>query len=153
MLDDIYNKPIFRKVCAYLMVIEFQKSGLPHAHILIILDEHRKPGNSDDFDQILCAEIPDNELYPSLYETVTKSMVHDPCRIFNQNSPCMVDGKCSKKFPKAFIENTTQNIDGYPEYRRRDNMVTHYLKRSKITRKNGTNQQSEEQYYLTYVDN
>ena len=135
------------------MVIEFQKRGLPHARILVILDEHTKPRNSDDFNQISCAEIPDKELYSSLYETVTKSMIHGPFGIFNPKSPCMVDGKCSKQFPKAFIENTTPNIDGYPEYRRRDNVVTHELKRSKLASKNGTNQQSEEQYSLTFVDN
>ena len=50
MLDDIYNKQIFGKVCGNLMVIEFQKRRLPH--ILVILDELSKPRNSDDFDQI-----------------------------------------------------------------------------------------------------
>ena len=59
--DEIYKIQIFGKVPTNLMVIEFQKCGLPHAHIIVILDEHSKPRNSDDFDQILCAEIPDKK--------------------------------------------------------------------------------------------
>ena len=37
ILNDILKEKIFGKVLAYLYTIEFQKRGLPHAHILIIL--------------------------------------------------------------------------------------------------------------------
>ena len=33
----------------------------------------------------------------------------------------MVDGKCSKKFPKEFCEETTVEEDGYPKYARPNN--------------------------------
>ena len=36
----------------------------------------------------------------------------------NPNSPCMEDGKCTKKFPKDF--RTYNGSDGYPQYRQRD---------------------------------
>ena len=36
VLNDIYNNGIFGKVVAHINVIEFQKRGLPHSHILII---------------------------------------------------------------------------------------------------------------------
>ena len=107
------------------MVIEFQKRGLPHAHILIILDEDSKPRNSDDYDRIVSAELPDKTLYPAAYETVTKCMLHGPCGKLNPKSPCMVDGVCTKLYPKPFIESTRENIDGYPEYRRRENGISH----------------------------
>ena len=46
-------------------------------------------------------------------------MMHGPCGVANPNSPCMEDGKCTKKFPKDFTE-VTMECDGYPQYRRRD---------------------------------
>ena len=33
----------------------------------------------------------------------------------------MKDGKCSKKYSRNFQENTTENEDGYPIYRQRNN--------------------------------
>lgn len=46
-------------------------------------------------------------------------MVHGPCGVFNINSPCMVDGKCSKRYPRQLIPKTIIGHDGYPLYRRR----------------------------------
>jgi len=39
----------------------------------------------------------------------------------------MVDGKCTKYFPKKFVDSTVIDSDGYPVYRRRDNNV--YIKK------------------------
>ena len=43
--------------------IEWQKRGLPHAHILIWLVKRIQP---DQIDYIICAEIPDPETDPDL---------------------------------------------------------------------------------------
>src|SRR3954468_21566687 len=51
-------------------------------------------------------------------------MMHGPCGILKPNAPCMKDGKCSKKYPRNFQESTTENEDGYPIYRRRNNNQT-----------------------------
>ena len=41
--EDILINHIFVIVKAHMYVIEFQKRGLPHAHILIILEDSSKP--------------------------------------------------------------------------------------------------------------
>ena len=64
ILDDIFNKNIFGRVKAHMYVIEFQKRGLPHAHILVILEDDYKLNNTDDYDQVISAEIPDPEVFP-----------------------------------------------------------------------------------------
>ena len=46
-------------------------------------------------------------------------MMYRPCGVSNLNSPCMEDGKCTKKFLKDFTEQTME-CDGYPQYRQRD---------------------------------
>ena len=68
----------------------------------------------------LSAEIPDAEQFPELHKIVTSLMMHGPCGTSNPNSLCMVDGMCSKKFPKDFAEQTFADSDGYPQYRRRN---------------------------------
>ncbi len=97
---------IFGLVTAHIYVIEFQKRGLPHAHILICLKEEDKIKTVNDVDLLVSAEIPDKNSYKEAYETVTTCMMHGPCGIGFPNAPCMVDGKCSKGFPKAFCAET-----------------------------------------------
>ena len=58
----------------------------------------------------LCSTIPS---MPSML-----MMMHGPCGQLNPKCPCMVDGRCSKKFPKVFLEKTVDSADGYPQYRR-----------------------------------
>jgi hypothetical protein len=60
-------------------VIEFQKRGLPHVHLCIILRDEDKPRTRDIIDQIVCAEIPDKERNPRLYDIVMRNMIHGPC--------------------------------------------------------------------------
>lgn len=94
------KKGCFGQCKAFSYTIEFQKRGLPHAHILIILEnKHEILRNTDNF---VCAEIPDPATCPILYDYVTKHMIHGPCGQLNLRSPCMNDGCCSKKFPKLY---------------------------------------------------
>ena len=87
----------------------------------MILAFEDKPNSPEDFDNLVCTEIPDQKQYPQLYETINKSMIHGSYRHLNPNSPCMIDGKCSKKYLKDFVEQTTTNKYGYLLYRRRNN--------------------------------
>lgn len=54
--------------CAYVDVIEFQKRGLPHVHMLLHLNNEHKLRNSDDIDSLICAQIPDPDQQPELYD-------------------------------------------------------------------------------------
>ena len=107
-----------------MAVIEFQKRGLPHAHILITLQSDDKPRTAADADKFISAELPDPEQDRVLYDLVVKHMIHGPCGLQSPNSPCMRDGQCSKHFPKAFQPETVINPDGYPMYRRRVSQTT-----------------------------
>ena len=55
-----------------------------------------------DIDNTMCAEIPDCHNDPDLFG-VMPSMVHGPCGILNPSSVCIVDGTCSKSYPKEFV--------------------------------------------------
>ncbi|GBO98951.1 hypothetical protein EVAR_348_1 [Eumeta japonica] len=46
-------------------------------------------------------------------------MIHGPCGALNSSSPCMKEGKCTKKYPRALLKDTQTNDKGYPLYRRR----------------------------------
>lgn len=72
-------------------------------------------------DNIIHNEIPDKTTNPKLYNVVSKFNVHGPYGNANPKCPCMVDDKCSKKFPKSFNEVTTFDNNGYPIYGRMDN--------------------------------
>nr|XP_047129644.1 uncharacterized protein LOC100203234 [Hydra vulgaris] len=113
-------------------VIEFQKRGLPHAHILLHLANDDKLETSQDIDNLICAEIPDLIVNCELYDIIKTCMIHGPCGILNPNSPCMKDGVCSKKYPKDFNANTVAVHNGYPRYRRRDNGLVINIKGNNV---------------------
>jgi hypothetical protein len=52
---------------------------------------------------------------------VAEHMVHGPCGIYNQNSPCMKNGRCLKNYPKDFNEVTTVDENGFAIYKRPNN--------------------------------
>ncbi|KAK0417481.1 hypothetical protein QR680_013034 [Steinernema hermaphroditum] len=120
-MDDIVKKGVVGKVRAYVNVIEFQKRGLPHVHMLLILEEPYKLRTAEDVDSLVWAELPDPEQYPRLHEIVKKMMMHGPCGP-GTRSPCMEKFKtrCSKRFPKDYSEETVLEENQIPRYRRRE---------------------------------
>jgi hypothetical protein len=123
LMQDLTVHGILGKGTAFVYTIEFQKRGLPHAHILITLRAEDKFTSSEQIDLIVFAEIPDAAVNPRLHEIVTRCMMHGPCGIENPHAPCMADGKCTKTFPKEFRATTAHNVKGYPLYRRRQGMT------------------------------
>ncbi|GAU38772.1 hypothetical protein TSUD_279250 [Trifolium subterraneum] len=107
-----------------IYTIEFHKRGLPHAHILVFLQPTFRFVHPHDIDKIISAEIPDKDRDPELFTIVTSLMIHGPCGDQNISAPCMENGKkCTKRFPRKFVDTTVIDADGYPVYRRRDNGV------------------------------
>src|SRR5947207_11502055 len=84
------------------------------------MDQADKVRDVEFINNIICAEIPDRNTYPDLYDVVVSNMMHGPCGPTHPDSPCMKDGKCSKKYPRQFCDETISNEDGYPIYRRRE---------------------------------
>lgn len=123
LIKDLHENGFFGKTVARVYTIEFQKRGLPHAHILIWLAPEDKPRTSALIDKIVSAEIPNEQRCPELWKVVTTSMLHTQC---NSTSTCWDSqrNRCSKGFPKPFQEETTINEDGYPTYRRRHDAPT-----------------------------
>ena len=93
LLRDLTKGHVFGDCDAHVAVIEFQKRGAPHCHILIwIKDFEATPKNIDD---VICAEI----LPPTdpLHETVVKTMIYGPCGPqYNIELGCCKNEECSK---------------------------------------------------------
>ena len=104
-----------------MYTIEFQKRGLPHCHICLWLDPNDKLRTPQQIDNFISAEIPDKDVDPALYQLVTENMMHGPCGVEHPDCPCMVNSKCTKKFPKSFNEDTFIDEHGYAIYKRPDN--------------------------------
>ena len=125
-----------------MRVIEFQKRGLPHAHMLIILQQRHAIRSSQQVDEIVSAEIPPHpdsihdpdpdvqqqkrDQAQKLRTLVLRNMVHGPCGRDKRNAPCMYNAQgeitevCHKSFPKQFMKDTKwDEAQSYATYKRR----------------------------------
>ncbi|XP_071679433.1 uncharacterized protein [Lolium perenne] len=68
MMNLLTKGKHFGAVAAYVHVTEFQKRGLPHEHILLIMKSDSKLKTPDDYDRVISAEIPDKEKFPVLQD-------------------------------------------------------------------------------------
>ena len=96
---------------AYIYTIEFQKRGLPHAHIIVFLKPEAKLRTPEQIDSLMSSEFSEDN--PDLLGLIKKYMVHRTCGAENPNASCMVNGSCSKSFPKPFREETSVSEDSY----------------------------------------
>jgi hypothetical protein len=86
-------------------------------HFLIFLAPEDKIHDITQIDRIVCAEFPDQDEDPVLFNIILENMVHGP---YSRDRCLDENGRCKKHFPKPFQQHTTLEADGYPLYRRRE---------------------------------
>uniref|UniRef100_A0A0L8GZH5 Helitron helicase-like domain-containing protein n=1 Tax=Octopus bimaculoides TaxID=37653 RepID=A0A0L8GZH5_OCTBM len=117
LIDLIKKGQVFGPVKCHMYTVEWQKRGLPHAHILVWLVTKIDPIL---IDESIKAEIPNPTVDRQLYDIVKAHMVHGLCGPGFQNfSSCHKDHVCTKRYPKSFVDETQTAGDGYQLYRRR----------------------------------
>ena len=142
LLADLKYRSIFGRQTGIVYTIEYQKRGLPHAHILLFLDrEDRNRFKDPDYiDHMIWAELPTSEQDPDgeLSNIIQTTMIHGPCGDLNPGAQCMrparvgSDKTCAKGFPKPFAPETTAERDGYPIYRRRNDGRTWLIRGKEV---------------------
>jgi hypothetical protein len=116
LMRDIIKMKIFGAVRAYVWRIEWQARGLPHVHLLIILDT--PIATVKQVDAFVSAEIPDPVLNPDLHELCANFQLHTPCDN-NADSGCRKGKECKRHFPKDMSRSTVILNNAFPKYRRR----------------------------------
>ncbi|UYV72475.1 hypothetical protein LAZ67_9003306 [Cordylochernes scorpioides] len=76
---------LYGATVAWMYSVEWQKRGLPHAHILVWLANKLRP---TQIDSVICAEFPDPIQDPLLYNIVVTNMIHGPCE--GQTAVCNI---------------------------------------------------------------
>ena len=136
LIKMIVKDQVLGKSVARLSVIEFQKRGAPHVHLLVWLEDFDP--TPQNIDNVISAEIPYSPLNDSrensqrpltekaflqqeFHDLVMEKMIHGPCgpAYGRTNLGCCRNGTCKRNFPKPTRPHTEPG-DGsnYPEYRR-----------------------------------
>jgi len=120
LMNDLTKKHVLGRSVGHIQVTEWQKRGLPHAHILLVLDRNFRPTTAEDVDRVVKAEFPpntkENELLRNLVgRHQTHKCKEESCR---HDTP-QGEPTCAKNFPMAYSPFTNCDGDSYPQYRRR----------------------------------
>ncbi|KAL3122114.1 hypothetical protein niasHT_001654 [Heterodera trifolii] len=122
---DLVEKNVLGKVAGWCYSVEHQKRGMPHIHMLLILQERERVLTPENVDQYVFARIPplppmedmsvEANQQRRLWHYVTTMMLHD-C-----NSACTeVDEqgrtRCRKHFPKPYSDLTELSEVRYTSY-------------------------------------
>ena len=85
-------------------------------------------------DEVLYVELPTVKSDPTgkLTRIITSVILHDPFRDINPHLPCMSNARdgspnCTKHYPWDFLEETSNQENGYLLYRRRNNGSTYEI--------------------------
>ena len=117
------EEQVLGRVAGYVYTIEFQKRGLPHMHMLLIMHPDDRPKTAAEVDDFISAELPiideawlsmkpedietklndEEKKQLDLWNLVKTNMVHTPCGKHNSEAYCMRKGRCRFDFPKRLI--------------------------------------------------
>uniref|UniRef100_A0A183C4Z0 ATP-dependent DNA helicase n=1 Tax=Globodera pallida TaxID=36090 RepID=A0A183C4Z0_GLOPA len=125
-LKDIVQRQVMGPVKAWFYSVEHQERGLPHIHLCLILDFARMEMSMEDYiDDYISAEIPDlpsdgDNSHAAKLQRLFRRFILDNMYHTCSSRYCLVDGKCTKHFPRPFAEQTVidDRIVGV-QYRRR----------------------------------
>jgi hypothetical protein len=91
---------------AYIYNVEYQKCGLPHIHLVVLLHPNACLSTPKHVNRFISTEFPEENDQPDLHNIIKTHMVHGPCSIAHY-SPCLNHkNECSKGFPKLFQQET-----------------------------------------------
>uniref|UniRef100_A0AC34FHG3 ATP-dependent DNA helicase n=1 Tax=Panagrolaimus sp. ES5 TaxID=591445 RepID=A0AC34FHG3_9BILA len=120
-LDDLLKRNVMGKVQAYHAVMEFQKRGMPHLHVILIMEEKVTAEDVDSFISACIPDLPDPKdnseaakQQRRLHGVVVRNQIH----LCNENSGCQVDGVCTKGYKKPFVLSTVIHSHKPAEYER-----------------------------------
>ena len=107
-----YLKSEFCGARRYIVrVIEYQRRGLPHAHIVLAVAD--PPQTAESVDLIITCELSKN---PAIRALQLKHMLHTCNHGCHPDDPTQ---ECIKGCPWPFLEDTHFDVRGYPHHRRR----------------------------------
>lgn len=66
---------------------------------------------------LISVEIPNPELDPLVYDIVKTTKIRGSFGNLNRNSPFMLNGSYSKRYPRPLSKDTHTTDDGYSQYR------------------------------------
>lgn len=113
LIKDLTDRQIFGAVEAYENVVEFQKRGLPHVHMLIFLKQEEKIFDGQKLDKLIWAELPNIEKHSDLYHLVVENM------IYRCDEGCLDERRiCRRKYLKPTSDAIVMIENGYTRYQR-----------------------------------
>ena len=94
-----------------IKVIEYQRRGLPHGHVVIAMAN--PPTTPEEIDEYISCTLPSD--HGAVYELVLQHMVHGCSHSCRPVDPCQ---DCIKGCPWPFTNETSFDARGYPVHRR-----------------------------------
>ncbi|KAL3115858.1 hypothetical protein niasHT_007158 [Heterodera trifolii] len=119
-IKDVTERCVLGPVAGWCYSVEHQKRGMPHIHLLLILEKGGRLTTPEQVDEYVSARIP--KLPPlidhspeanqqrRLWHYVTTMMLHD-C-----NAACLEGSRCRKHFPKPYSDRTELSEVRYTNY-------------------------------------